>query len=81
MELFHKLSKIISDTVWHTIAPERADICLIAIKNILVRSALDASAGKMDQETEIESPEMKQLKNNLTGVAQSCTETTKNSGQ
>ena len=46
MNLFHKLMNIKSKAVWHTIMKNRADIWLNAIINILVRSALGASAGK-----------------------------------
>ena len=70
MDLFHKLSNIKSDAVWHTIAKERADIRLNAIVNILVRSALDASAGKQASEINIESGEMKKLKYNMKSISQ-----------
>ena len=46
MNLFHKLTNIKSEAVWHTIMKNRADVRLNAIMNILVWSALNASAGK-----------------------------------
>ena len=68
MDLFHKLSSIKVDSVWHTIENEKADIKLNAIVNILVRSALDASAGKLDRETHTEPPEMRNLKTKLSNI-------------
>ena len=68
MNLFHKLSSIKVDSVWHTIENEKSDIKLNAIINILVRSALDASAGKQDRDTRTEPPEMKNLKELLSTV-------------
>ena len=68
MTLFHKIVNIKSNAIWHTIQREKADIRLNAIINILVRSALDASAGKLTREVNIESDEMKHLKHNMQSI-------------
>ena len=58
MNLFHKLMNIKTEAVWHTIMKERADVWLNAIINILVRSALNASAGKGTNEIIVEMSEL-----------------------
>ena len=58
MNLFHKLMNIKSDAVWHMIMKEQADVWLNGIINILVRSALNASAGKGTNEIIVEMSEL-----------------------